>query len=189
MRIILQTLREHKLYGKFKKCKFWLEEVTFFGHIISKVSIRVDPQIVKVVTNWPRPTNVAEVWSFLGSARYHRKFGDIFSRIALPLTNLMKKASKFEWTPKCEEAFQTLKGYLTSTPVLALPSGIGDFSIYSNAFRYGLGCILIQNDKFIAYASRQLKSYVKNYPIHDLEQAAVVFALKIWRHYLFGGSC
>ena len=103
----------------------------------------------------------------------------------MPMTKLLRKGIKFEWTNKCEESFQILKKKLTTPPVLALPLGHGGFVVYSDASGTGLGCVLMQNGKVIAYASRQLKIHERNYPTHDLELAIVVFALKIWRHYLY----
>jgi len=115
LRMVLQTLREHQLYGKLKKCEFWLEEMEFLGHVLTKEGIQVDPQKVKAITEWSRPTNVTEIRSFLGLAGYHRRFVKDFSKIALPLTNLLKKANKFEWIEKCERAFQELRPQLTTT--------------------------------------------------------------------------
>ncbi|GJR51298.1 putative reverse transcriptase domain-containing protein [Tanacetum coccineum] len=132
----------------------------------------------------PRPTTVTEVRSFLGLAGYYRRFVEGFSRLALPLTQLMRKGEKFVWTDERQESFEELKRRLVSAPILTLPSGSGGFQIYSDASKKGLGCVLMQHGKVIAYASRQLKPYEVNYPTHDLELAAVVFALKIWRHYL-----
>ena len=106
--------------------------------------------------------------------------------IASPLTKLTRKHAKFEWTEECEQAFQELKHRLTTAPVLVSPSGTGNFVVYSDTSRKGLGCVLMQDGKVIAYASRQLKQHEQNYPTHNLELAAIVFALKIWRHYLFG---
>jgi len=108
-RTVLQALREHQLYGKLKKCEFWLEEVVFLGHVVTKEGIKVDPQKVKAIIEWPRPTNVTEIRSFLGLAGYYRRFLKDFSKIASPLTNLLKKANKFEWTKKCEKAFRELR--------------------------------------------------------------------------------
>ena len=105
------------------------------------------------------------------------------------MTELTKKGVKYEWTEKQENAFQTLKKKLCEAPILALPEGTDDFVVYSDASITGLGCVLMQRDKVIAYASRQLKPHEKNYPTHDLELAAVVFALKLWRHYLYGTKC
>ncbi|WP_457833166.1 ribonuclease H family protein, partial [Staphylococcus aureus] len=127
-----------------------------------------------------------EVRSFLGLAGYYRRFVEGFSRIATPLTQLTRKDIKFVWSKECEKSFQELKRRLISAPVLTIPSGSDGFVIYSDASGKGLGCVLMQHGKVIAYASRQLKEYERNYPTHDLELAAVVFALKIWRHYLYG---
>ena len=125
----------------------------------------------------------------MGLAGYYRKFVDGFSKIASPLTNLTRKNVKFQWTDLCERSFMELKQKLISAPILAIPTNSGRFVVYSDASKCGLGCVLMQNGKVIAYASRQLKDYEKNYPTHDLELAAVVFALKIWRHYLYGERC
>nr|GFA70755.1 reverse transcriptase [Tanacetum cinerariifolium] len=189
LRTVLQTLRQEKLYAKFSKCEFWLSSVAFLGHIFSAEGITMDPAKVEAITKWPRPTSVTEVRSFLGLAGYYRRFVKGFSRLALPLTKLMRKGEKFVWNEEREKSFEELKQRLVSAPVLTLPSGSGGFPIYRDAFKNGLGCVLMQHGKVIAYASRQLKPYEVNYPTHDLELAAVVFALKIWRHYLYGESC
>ena len=186
LRSVLQTLREHQLYAKFSKCEFWLEQVTFLGHVVSRDGIMVDPQKVEAVLHWERPKTATEIRSFLGLAGYYRRFIQDFSRIAAPMTRLTQKAVKFVWSDRCEDSFQKLNECLTSAPVLVLPSGSGGFAVYCDASRVGLGCVLMQHGKVIAYASRQLKKHEQNYPTHDLELAAVVFALKIWRHYLYG---
>jgi len=183
------VLRKNELYAKFLKCEFWLEKVAFLGHVVSYEGVSVDHQKIEAVTNWPRPKNPTEVRSCLGLAGYYRRFVQNFSKIATPLTNLTRKVTKYEWTEKCEEAFQELKKRLMSVPILAPPTTEQDFVVYSDASRNGLGCVLMQDGRFIAYASRQLKTHEQNYPTHDLELAAVVFALKIWRHYLYGACC
>ncbi|GJR37319.1 putative nucleotidyltransferase, ribonuclease H [Tanacetum coccineum] len=185
----IQGLHNKKLYAKFSKCEFWLQQVAFLGHIVSADGIIMDPSKVEAITKWPRPTTVTEVRSFLGLAGYYRRFVEGFSRLALPLTQLMRKGEKFVWTDERQESFEELKRRLVSAPILTLPSGSGGFQIYSDASKKGLGCVLMQHGKVIAYASRQLKPYEVNYPTHDLELAAVVFALKIWRHYLYGEAC
>ncbi|KAL4026266.1 hypothetical protein IC575_014694 [Cucumis melo] len=141
LRMVLQTLRDNKLYAKFLKCEFWLKQVSFLGHMVSKAGVSVDPAKIEAVTGWTRPSTVSEVRSFLGLAGYYRRFVENFSRIATPLTQLTRKGVPFVWSKAC---------------------------------------------KVVAYASRRLKSHERNYPTHDLELAAVVFALKIWRHYLYG---
>ncbi|KAL4025841.1 hypothetical protein IC575_014247 [Cucumis melo] len=181
---VLETLRANKLYAKFSKCEFWLRKVTFLGHVVSSEGVYVDPAKIEAVTNWPRPSTVSEIRSFLGLAGYYRRFVEDFSRIASPLTQLTRKGTPFVWSPACKSSFRELKQKLVTAPVLTVPDGSGSFVIYSDASKKGLGCVLMQQGKVVAYASRQLKSHEKNYPTHDLELAAVVFALKIWRHYL-----
>ncbi|KAL0543549.1 hypothetical protein IC582_018647 [Cucumis melo] len=186
LRMVLQTLRDNKLYAKFSKCEFWLKQVSFLGHVVSKAGVSVDPAKIEAVTGWTRPSTVSEVRSFLGLAGYYRRFEENFSRIATPLTQLTRKGVPFVWRKACEDSFQNLKQKLVTAPVLTVPDGSGSFVIYSDASKKGLGCVLMQQDKVVAYASRQLKSHEQNYRTHDLELAAVVFALKIWRHYLCG---
>ena len=129
---------------------------------------------------------MSEVRSFLGLVGYYRKFVKGFSRIAGPLTNLTRKDVMYDWVDACQQSFEELKDRLTSAPVLALPNRRDGFVVYNDASKRGLGYVLMQNDRVIAYASRQLKKLEENYPTHDLELAAVMFALKIWRHYLYG---
>ena len=189
LRIILQTLREHQLYAKCIKCKFWLDRVAFLGHAVSAEGISVDPQKIEAIVDWRPPTNVTEVRSFLGLAGYYRKFVEGFSKIATPLIKLTRKEEKFIWSEACQNSFDELKQRLTTAPVLTLPSGSEGFTVYCDASKQGLGCVLMQHDRMIAYASRQLKKHEVNYPTHDLELVAVVFALRIWRHYLYGVLC
>ncbi|KAM2004949.1 hypothetical protein ACFX15_000188 [Malus domestica] len=189
LNLVLRKLREHRLYAKFSKCQFWLDQVAFLGHVVSVQGIQVDPQKIAAVESWEQPRTVTEVRSFLGLAGYYRRFVQDFSMITLPLTKLTRKDVKFEWDESCEQSFQQLKYCLTHAPVLVLPDDDGNFEIYSDASLNGLGCVLMQHSRVIAYASRQLKTHERNYPTHDLELAAIVFALKIWRHYLYGEKC
>ena len=186
LRAVLQTLRDRKLYAKFSKCEFWLKSVAFLGHIVSDEWIKVDTQKIEAVKYWPRPTTPTEVRSFLGLAGYYRRFVEGFSSLSAPLTKLTQKETKFQWTEACERSFQELKNRLTSAPVLTLPEGLEGYAVYCDASGVGLGCVLMQHGKVIAYASRQLRKHERNYPTHDLELAAVVHALKIWKNYLYG---
>ncbi|GJW24028.1 putative nucleotidyltransferase, ribonuclease H [Tanacetum coccineum] len=186
LRLVLELLRGEKLFAKFSKCEFWLQEVHFLGHVINQEGIHVDPRKVEAVKNWKAPTSPTEVRSFLGLVGYYRRFIADFSSIAKPLTLLTQKNKKYEWGAEQEEAFQLLKSKLCDAPILSLPDGVEDFVVYCDASNRGLGCVLMQRNKVIAYASRQLKIHEKNYTTHDLELGAVVFALKIWRHYLYG---
>ena len=147
------------------------------GHVISAGGIFVDLKKVEVVLKWERLTNVTEIRSFLGLMGYCRRFIEGFSIIASPLTKLTRKEVKFIWSKEYEESFQELKKRLTFALVLAIPLGIEVFMVYSDASKKGLGCVLMQHGKVIAYASRQLKPHEVNYLVHDLELAVVVFAL------------
>ncbi|KAI3815477.1 hypothetical protein L1987_15146 [Smallanthus sonchifolius] len=189
LRLVLDLLKKEQLYAKFSKCEFWLKEVQFLGHIVNDKGIHVDPAKIETIKNWNAPKTPTEVRSFLGLAGYYRRFISNFSKIAVPLTALTHKCKTYEWGPKQEEAFQTLKQKLCNAPILTLPDGIDDLVVYCDASNQGLGCVLMQRGKLIAYASRQLKVHEKNYTTHDLELGAVVFALKIWRHYLYGTKC
>ena len=152
LRLVLQRLREHRLYAKFSKCEFWLPQVAFLGHVVGKDGILVDPSKIEAVKNWPRPASVSEVRSFLGLAGYYRRFVEGFSKIAVPLTALTKKSMRFNWSDKCEASFQELKQRLITAPVLSLPKDNGKFVVYWGASKMGLGCVLIQEGRVIAYA-------------------------------------
>ncbi|GJV33415.1 putative reverse transcriptase domain-containing protein [Tanacetum coccineum] len=146
LRFVLELLKKEKLYAKFSKCEFWLQEVHFLGHVVNQNGIHMDPSKIEA------------------------------------------KNKKYKWGIEQEEAFQTLKSNLCDAPILSLPDGVEDFVVYCDASNKGLGCVFMQRGKVIAYASRQLKIHEKNYTTHDLELGAVVFALKTWRHYLYGGG-
>jgi hypothetical protein len=141
------------------------------------------------VVEWKRPSSVSEIQSFLGLAGYYRRFVPNFSSIAKPLTRLLEKGVLFVWSSDCEVSYQTLKNKLVDAPILALPKSGKRFTVYTDASRIGLGCMLMQEGRVIAYGSRKLRKHEGNYPTHDLELAAVVFALKSWWHYLYGESC
>ena len=149
----------------------------------------MDPKKIEVVVEWKPPRNVTEVRSFLGLAGYYKRFVKGFSMIAAPMTKLLQKNVKFEWCEECQRSFDKLKAFLTEAPVLTQLTCCKEYVIFSDASLNGLGCVLMQEGKLVAYASRQLKPHEKNYPTHDLELAAIVFALKIWRHYLYGEKC
>ncbi|GJX36554.1 putative reverse transcriptase domain-containing protein [Tanacetum coccineum] len=189
LKIILGLLKKEKLYAKFSKCDFWLDSVQFLGHVIDSKGIHVDPSKIEAIKNWTAPTTPTEVRQFLGLAGYYRRFIEGFSLIAKPLTKLTQKNKKYEWGEDEEEAFQMLKQKLCSAPILALPEGSEDFVVYCDASIKGFGAVLMQREKVIAYASRQLKKHEENYTTHDLELGAVVFALRLWRHYLYGTKC
>ena len=163
-----------------------MQSVAFLGHIVSSEGIRVDSQKIKAVKKWPIPTSATDIRSFLGLEGYYKRFVEGFSSITSPLTRLTQKMVEFQWSDNCEKSFTELKTRLTTTLVLTLQEGLNGYVIYYDASRVVFGCVLMQTDKVISYASRKFKVHERNYQTHDLELAAVVFALKIWRHYLYG---
>ncbi|GKA77542.1 putative reverse transcriptase domain-containing protein [Tanacetum coccineum] len=169
LKAILELLKKEKLYAKFSKCEFWIPKVQFLGHVIDSRGIHVDPAKIESIKDWASPKTPTEIRQFLGLAGYYRRFIEGFSKIAKSMTKLTQKG--------------------VNTPILALPEGSEDFVVYCDASHKGLGAVLMQREKVIAYASRQLKIHEKNYTTHDLELGSVVFALKIWRHYLDGTKC
>nr|GEV89074.1 reverse transcriptase domain-containing protein [Tanacetum cinerariifolium] len=184
--LILEFLKKEELYAKFSKCEFWIPKVQFLGHVIDSKGIYVDPATIESIKDWASPKTPTEIRQFLGLAGYYRRFIEGFSKIAKSMTKLTQKNVKFDWGEKEEAAFQLIKQKLCSAPILALPKGLENLIIYCDASHKGLGAVLMQNEKVIAYASRQLKIHEKNYTTQDLELRAVVFALKMWRHYLYG---
>jgi hypothetical protein len=153
LRIVLSRLREHQLYAKFSKYEFWLDEVLFLGHVLSAKGVAVDPGKLKDILDWKPPTTVHQVRSFLGMADYYHRFIPDFSKISKPITELLKNQVKFVWSPECEEAFQTLKRLLTTAPILAQPDIEKSFHVYCDASGIGIGCVLMQQGRVIAYAS------------------------------------
>ncbi|GJT27818.1 putative reverse transcriptase domain-containing protein [Tanacetum coccineum] len=159
-----------------------------FGHVIDSRGIHVDPAKIESIKDWASPKTPTEIRQFLGLAGYYRRFIEGFSKIAKSMTKLTQKGIKFDWGEK-EETLSSCKKNCACAPILALPEGSEDFVVYCDASHKGLGAVLMQREKVIAYASRQLKVHEKNYTTHDLELGSVVFALKIWRHYLYGTRC
>ncbi|GKC47330.1 putative reverse transcriptase domain-containing protein [Tanacetum coccineum] len=189
LRLILELLKKEELYAKFSKCDFWLSKVQFLRHVIDSEGIHVDPAKIESIKDWESPKTPTEIRQFLGLVGYYRRFIEGFSKIAKLMTKLTQKSVKFNWGEKEETAFQTLKQKLCSAPILALHKGCENFVVYCDASHKGLGAVVMQKEKVIAYASRQLKIYEKNYTTHDLELGAVVFTLNMWRHYLYGMKC
>ncbi|GJT91625.1 putative reverse transcriptase domain-containing protein [Tanacetum coccineum] len=171
------------------KTTFRTRIVQFLRQVIGSQGIHVDPAKIKEVKNWASPTTPTEVRQFLGLAGYYCRFIEGFLKIAKSLTELTQKNKKHIWGEDQESAFQLLKQKLYEAPILALPEGNDNFVVYCDASHQGLGAVLMQREKVIAYASRQLKPHKENYTTHNLELGAVVFALKIWRYYLYGTKC
>jgi hypothetical protein len=179
LHLVLQKLRGHKLYAKLSKCEFQLKQVAFLGHVISKGGISVDLSKVQDVLSWKAPTSVNDIQSFPGLAGYYQRFIEGFLKISMPLIELLEKDKKFEWTPGCEANFLELKKRLMTAPILVMPDMEKPLPIYCDVSGQGLGCVLIQDGRMVAYASRQLRKHEVNYPTHDMELATMVHALKI----------
>ena len=156
--VVPQLLKDHQLYVKFSKCKFWLVEVRCLGHIVSTSSVLMDLEKVEAVMSWERPKSVFEIRSFLGFTRYYRRFIEDLSRLAPPITRLTRKEVKFEWNDLCEKAFLELKMRLTSAPILIVPERGQRYKVYCDASKDGLGCVLMQSRRVVVYGSRQLKN-------------------------------
>ncbi|GJR61729.1 putative reverse transcriptase domain-containing protein [Tanacetum coccineum] len=186
LRQILKFLKKEEMYAKFSKCEFWISRVQFLGHMIDCQGIHVDPAKIESIKDLVSPKTPTEIRQFLGLAGYYTEFIEGFSKIAKSMTKLTQKGVKFDWGDKQEAAFQLLKQKLCSALIMALPEGSKDFIAYYDASKKGLGAVLMQKEKVISYASCQLKIHKKSYMTYDLELGAVVFALKIWRHYLYG---
>eukprot|EP00253_Pinus_taeda_P022926 PITA_22926 len=186
LRLVLQTLREHQLYAKYSKCDFYKEQIQYLGHIITKEGIAVDPEKIRTIMEWPIPKDVADIRSFMGLAGYYRRFVEGFSRVAYPITSLQKKGRTFKWTTECQQSFEQLKHLLTTTPILSIADSKKDYTVCTDASKEGVGGVLMQGGKVVAYESRKLKEHEQKYSAYDLELTAVVHALKMWRHYLLG---
>jgi hypothetical protein len=153
LRLVLQKLRDNKLCAKLSKCEFWLKQVAFLGHIISKGGIYVDPSKIQDVLSWNAHMSIDDIQSFLGLAGYYWMFIEGFSKITKAMTELLEKDKKFKWTPGCEASFQELKKQLTTAPVLVMLDMEKPFSIYCDASGQGLGCVLMQDGHMVGYAS------------------------------------
>nr|GFA19682.1 putative reverse transcriptase domain-containing protein [Tanacetum cinerariifolium] len=161
-------------------CKRKIPKVQFLGHVIDSQGIHVDPAKIESIKYWASPKTPTEIRQFLGLVGYYRRFIEGFLKIAKSMTKLIQKKVKFDWGDEEEATFQLIK-QLCSAPILALPEGSKDFAVYCDTLHKGLGDILIQREKVIAYETCQLKIYEKNDTTHDLELGSVEFALKIRR--------
>jgi hypothetical protein len=168
LRMVLQVLREHKLYAKLSKCIFYQKEIHYSGNIISIEGIIVDLEKIEAIKGWFVPKNVTKVRSFMGLSDYYWRFIKEFSKIASPITSLQKKGVKFEWTSKCEERFQKLKDILTSVPILKITYPYDFFFVCTDVCKEGINGDLTQKDHVVCYESIRLKENERNYAIHDL---------------------
>ena len=186
LRDVLNVLRTNNLKAKLPKCNFNKPELKFLGHIVGREGLKVDPQKVVTVQQWPQPHNVQKLRQFLGLANYFRRFIRDYSSIATPLTRLTSKTVPFEWTLACQEAFEKIKHALINAPVLTLPDPSAPYTVWSDASIVGSGAVLIQDGKPVAYTSHKFTPAEVNYTTTDQECLGIVNALKEWRCYLEG---
>jgi hypothetical protein len=203
LRVVLQRLQSQKLYAKLSKCQFMRQEVEFLGHYVGRAGVRMVEGKVAAVQRWPTPTCQKEVEQFLGLAGYYRRFIAGFSRLAAPLSQLCGTLQKakggsrrtpprkaFVWGAEQQEAFEALKGAVSSAPCLAIPDPRREFIVHTDASGYATGAVLMQQFdeglRPIAFLSKKMTPAERNYPVHEQELLAILNALKAWRHYLGG---
>ena len=186
----LALLRKHQLYAKASKCEFFRKSISFLGHVVSAEGVSMEQDKVRAVREWPTPKSVKEIRSFLGLAGYYRKFVQGFSRIAAPLSELMKQDKTWEWGDPQQQAFDALKAALVAGPTLLLPDESLPYVVSTDASGFAIGAALCQDQgkglQPIAYLSKKMLDAETRYPVHEQELLAVVCALKEWRHYLHG---
>src|SRR3569833_1947630 len=178
VRLVLETLRRQKFYVCESKSSFANSETRFLGHVVSAEGIRPDPKKVQSVQDWPVPANVHDVRSFMGLVNYFRKFIKDFATLAAPLTDLTRAKHSWEWTDRCEQAFLALKHCLTEAPLLISPDVSKPYEVVTDASTIGIGAVLLQDNRPIAFESRKLSDAEKNYTTTEQEMLAVVHALK-----------
>ncbi|KAE9160553.1 hypothetical protein PF005_g31595 [Phytophthora fragariae] len=191
LRRLFALMRKHKLYANLKKCIFGASEIPVLGCLVGKNGVRPDPGKVRVINEWPTPSNVKELRQFLGLATYLCKYVSNYAGKIRPLSQLLKKDAAWVWTADCQQAFDAVKQGLTEAPILAVADQDRPFHVVCDASDFAIGCALMQHDhegrdRVVYYQSRQLKPAERNYPVHDKELLAMKYALAKFRVYLLG---
>ncbi|CAI7790846.1 unnamed protein product [Closterium sp. NIES-53] len=189
---VFKRLQENRLITKGSKCEFFKQELEFLGHVISRNGIKIDPAKIKTIQEWKSPTNVTELQSFLGFVNYVRRFIPNMAGITSPLTDLLHKDRNFVWGEEAEAAFQELKNFLVSPPVLCIANPSRPFEVITDASDFAIGAVLLQDFENrlqpIAYESHKLQAAGRNYPIYDNEMLTIIHVFKLWRCYLVGAD-
>ena len=186
LKMVFAQLKKHGLYVKKEKCLFAQSEIAFLGHWVGQGCIRMDRQKVRAIQDWPAPTTVAGLRSFLGLANYYRRFIAGYSNKVSPLTDLLKKDQPWDWSGPCQQAFEAIKEAVSSEPILRLPDFEVPFEVHTDASDRALGGVLVQQGHPIAFESRKFQDAERRYSAHEKEMTAVVHCLEAWRHYLLG---
>ena len=185
LELVLGVLEQHHFFIKMSKCDFVQGELEYLGHIISGNGVKVDARKIEAMVDWPLPNDVSALRGFLGLTGYYRRFVKNYGLIARPLTTMLKK-DNFEWTDEARKAFEDLKRAMTNTPVLALPNFQKPFEVYTDASGDGIGAVLVQEKRPLAFISKALGPMKKAWSTYAREMLAVVYAVKVWRPYLLG---
>ena len=186
LRTVCAVLRQHRLYAKLSKCSFMQRSVPFLGHVVGEFGVQASPTKLAAVRDWPVPTNVQELRAFLGFANYLRKFIQGYANVVAPLTALLKGGVAFLWSQECQRAFLQVKHAITSAPVLAMPDPNEPYEVVCDASGYGLGAVLLQHGKPVAFESCRMTPAERNYGAGEQELLATIHALRVWRCYLEG---
>ncbi|CAI7876215.1 unnamed protein product [Closterium sp. NIES-53] len=189
---VFKRLQENRLITEGSMCKFFKQELEFLGHVISRDGIKIDPAKIKTIQEWKPPTIITKLQILLGFVNYVRRFIPNMAGITGPLTDLLHKDKNFVWGKEAEAAFQELKNFLVSPPVLCIADPSRPFKVVTDASDFAIGAVLLQDFgnglQPIAYESRKLQAAERNYPIHDKEMLAIIHAFKLWRCYLVGAD-
>ena len=185
LQLVFSTLCSHKLVANFKKCVFGQTRIDYLGHVIDAQGVSIEASKIQAIIDWSAPSNLRGLHGFLGLTSYYRKLVCNYSSLAWPLTQQLKKDA-FHWDEEADLAFQRLKKVMTSLPVLALPDFSQEFVIEMDALGLGLGAVLMQHDRPIAFYSQKLSPLGRVKSVYERELMVIVFAIKKWRLYILG---